>query len=138
MRLAAVAFAWVDEDRHTVLTRLALAGVALAGVLALVGLPPLGLHSPPHYLGVMGPTCGLTRGSVALARGSLAEAVRFNPASPLVLVGGLALLGRAAVGAVSGRWLDVRVHLGRAGWLLAGALGVALAVNQQLHVDRLR
>ncbi|MGH9013859.1 MAG: DUF2752 domain-containing protein [Acidimicrobiia bacterium] len=138
MNLAAVELAWVDEDRYATFTRLALAGAVLAVVFAVVGLPPMGLHSPAHYLGVMGPTCGLTRGTVALVGGSLGDAIRFNPASPLVILGGVALLGRAGVAAVTGRWVDAHVRVGGLGWVLAGVVGAALAVNQQLHADLLR
>jgi len=130
--------AWLERDRYATLTRLAILGIVLAAVFATVGLPPIGLHSPLHYLGVMAPSCGLTRGTVALARGSLGDAIRFNPASPLVVLAGAALLARGVVGAVTGRWLDVRAHIERLGWMLLTVLGAVLTVNQQLHADLLR
>jgi len=46
---------WQPTDRHP--------------VLAAVGLPPVDLHGPLHYLGVMDPLCGMTRGTVAVLRG---------------------------------------------------------------------
>jgi hypothetical protein len=67
----------------------------------------------------MTPSCGLTRGMVALVRGPLADAMRFNPASPIVLLGGLALL---ALGVLTGRWLDVRLRVEWLGWLLFASL----------------
>ncbi|MGH9013227.1 MAG: DUF2752 domain-containing protein [Acidimicrobiia bacterium] len=138
MRLAAVDVAWADGDRYARLTRLAMAGTVLAVLFAVAGLPPVGVHSPPHYLGVMAPSCGLTRGTVALFRGSLGDAMRFNPASPLVLIGGLALLARGAAGTITGRWLDARVRVEPLGWVVLALAGAALAVNQQLHADLLR
>lgn len=119
MRIAAVDVAWVDGDRYATLTRIAMAGSVLAMVFAAVGLPPLPLHSPLHYIGVMAPSCGLTRGTVALVGGFHGDAIRYNPASPLVVLGGITLIARATAGAVTGRWLDVRFCLERLGWLLA-------------------
>lgn len=138
MSVAAVEFAWVDEDRHVTITWLALGGAVLAVVFAVVGFPPVDLHEPTHYAGIMAPSCGLTRGTVALVRGSLGDAIRFNPASPLVLLVGLALLSRGALGVLTSRWLDVRLRVERLGWLLFAVAGAALAVNQQLHSGLLR
>ncbi len=129
--------AWLDDDRYSLLTRVALAGALLAVVFAAVGIPPLPLHSPFHYTGVMAPSCGLTRGTVALVGGSLGDAIRYNPASPLVLIGGIMLIARGTAGAITGQWLDVRLHLRPLGWLVAGVAVAVLAVNQQLHADLL-
>jgi hypothetical protein len=65
------------------LAPLAAAGLLAAGVLAVVGLPPVDLHGPLHRLGIMDPLCGMTRGVVAVLRGQLGRAVAYNPASPL-------------------------------------------------------
>jgi hypothetical protein len=138
VRIAVIELDWVAEDRYANFTRLAFAGAVLALLFAVAGLPPIGLHAPPHYLGVMAPSCGLTRGTIALVRGSLSDAIRFNPASPAVLVGGLALLGRGAFGLLTGRWLNLRLRVERLGWLLLAVAGAALAVNQQLHAGLLR
>jgi hypothetical protein len=67
------------------------------------GLPPVDLHAPLHYLAVMDPLCGMTRGVRLVARGDLAGAVRYNPAAPLVPFGGGLLLVRAAHGHRTGR-----------------------------------
>jgi hypothetical protein len=45
---------WAREDRHPTLAPLAADGLLAAGVLALVGLPPVDLHGPLHYLEIMG------------------------------------------------------------------------------------
>ena len=41
-----------------VLTAVALAGVAIAGTMAIVGLPTADLHGPLHRLGIMDPFSG--------------------------------------------------------------------------------
>jgi len=112
--------------------------VALAAVVfAVVGIPPVPVMWPLYRLGVVLPGCGLTRGVVALARGDLAGAWRWNPASLLVVVAVAAGIARAAVGAITDRWLAVRVA--PRPWLLAlGAVAAAvLWANQWAHADRL-
>lgn len=138
MSLLSYELTWTNHDAHANLTRLAAAMVGLAFAFAIFGLPPFGLHAPPHYAGVMAPTCGLTRGVVALARGSLADAVRYNPASILVVAGAFGVLVRAVAGAYAGRWLHIRVRPSLVGWAVLGIAAVALAVNQQLHAGLLR
>ena len=114
-------------------TRIALCGLAIAVLLAVFGLPPVDLHGPLHYLGVMDPLCGGTRSVYLTLHGHLREALRYNPAGPVLVVAALAVLFRAAAGRLTGYW--VRVHLPR--WLaiaVAVVALVALEVNQQLHV----
>lgn len=125
---------WDDRDRHPTWTRLALVGVPLTGLLAVLGPPPIDLHGPLHYLGVMGPTCGMTRGVMWFVRGDLARAWQFNPASLLVIPGMVLLLGRATIGRLSSRWVNVAVQ--RRPWLwVVAALIVLLAIRQQLNAD---
>ncbi|MCZ4102791.1 DUF2752 domain-containing protein [Streptomyces sp. H39-C1] len=111
--------------------------MAIAAALAVFGLPPLDLHGPLHFLGVMDPACGMTRGVRLVLRGDLVAAFRYNPASPLVVaVMSLAVL-RAAYGRLTGRWLTVRLRWSP-GLLTALAIAViALEVNQQLHASLL-
>jgi hypothetical protein len=75
VRLSAIRWWWNDVDRHGALTGLAAAGLVATGLLAVVGLPPVDLHGPIHYLGVMDPLCGMTRGSRLVTRGDLAGAL---------------------------------------------------------------
>jgi hypothetical protein len=84
-----VRLGWEREDRHPTLAPLAAAGLLAAGVLAVVGLPPVDLHGPLHRLGIMDPLCGMTRGTVALLHAQLGQAVAYNPASPLLVAGAL-------------------------------------------------
>lgn len=132
---------WVERsgrDPFPASTVVAAVGLVVAAILARYGMPPVDLHMPPHYLGVMDPVCGMTRGSAAVMRGDLGRAWWYNPASPLVIAGGFALVGRWVLGHATGRWVMVRLQRTRLGVLLLAGAFVALDVYQQLHVDRLR
>jgi hypothetical protein len=128
---------WERADRHPTLAPLAAAGL-LAAVLAVVGLPPVDLHGPLHRLGIMDPLCGMTRGTVAVLRGRLGQAVAYNPASPLLVAGALLALGRWLVGRLTGRWLDATLRRTPLTVGLAGGLVLALWANQQAHAALLR
>lgn len=116
----------------------ALVGLVTAGMLARLGMPPVDLHSPLHFAGVMDPLCGMTRGTAATMRGDLGRAWWYNPASPMVIAGGVAVMARWVVGQVTGRWVCARVQATRVSVVVLGVAVVLLEVNQQLHVDRLR
>jgi hypothetical protein len=124
-------------DRWPRTTALAATGLTAGAVMAVAGLPPVDLHGPLHYLGIMDPLCGGTR-SVRLAlRGQWAAAWRYNPLGVPLVVGAVLLVLRAACARVTGRWLTV--HIGWTGarrratrWAVA-ALFVVLEVNQQSH-----
>lgn len=120
------------------LTVVAAVGLVVAAALAAFGMPPIDLHTPVHHLGIMDPACGMTRGAAATMRGDLGEAWYYNPASPLVILGGLLVVARWLVGRLSGIWIDVRVRATPFIVAAAGLFLVALEVNQQLHVARLR
>lgn len=124
-------------DRHRVLTVLAVVGLFAAVLLAVYGMPPVDLHGPTHWVGIMGPTCGMTRGVAATVSGDLARAVAYNPASPLLVGGAVAVLLRGAIGRTTGRWLTFHLHVSRGGWIILGMGLVLLTVNQQLHADLL-
>jgi hypothetical protein len=110
-------------------------GMAAAAVLALIGGFPLDMPMPTHRFGLVDPTCGLTRGSTAIARGDLGLAWRYNPASLLVMGFGLLGVGRWLAGLVTGQWVSVRLRPGRAGWLALGIGLLALWAYQQAHAD---
>jgi hypothetical protein len=79
------------------LSRLRPAGVvlALAGLLAFL---PFSTCLSRVWLGLPCPACGLTRAGLALARGHLAEASRWNPAAaPLVLLFAASIVVAAVV-----------------------------------------
>lgn len=123
--LAAVDTSVDDRDQLRWLGVLAVGGLVFAGALALLGPLPFDIPMPTHVVGWVEPTCGLTRGSTAIARGDLALAWRYNPGSYLAI--GVGVLGtvRLVWGVVTGRWLNARCHARPLGWAV---LAVALAV----------
>jgi len=114
-------------------TWLSLVGLAVAVVLALIGGFPFDMPMPTHSFGWVEPTCGLTRGSTAIARGDLGLAWRYNPASFAVIAFGLAGIVRAGVGAATGRWLRVSIRPRPAGWVLLAVIFAALWAYQQTN-----
>lgn len=133
-----IALRWAESDQYRRLLALVLWGAVGAVALALLGLPPVDLHGPTHYLGIMDPMCGMTRAVRFFARGDLAAAWRYNPASFALALLAAAVLVRAAVGFVSNRWLELEIIRRQAA---IGVLSLAVAVlwfNQQQHVAMLR
>ncbi|MDQ1247682.1 MAG: hypothetical protein QG597_2053 [Actinomycetota bacterium] len=110
-------------------------GVVITAGFAVFGLPSYQLPMPTWALGVVTPTCGLTRASTALARGDLGLAWAFNPAA--FLLAGVAMTGvaRWVVGRTRHVWINVTFHLTRLGWLVVLGLFILLWINQQLHAD---
>jgi hypothetical protein len=132
---------WVERSRRDPLpglTIVAMAGLVVGVLLARFGMPPVNLHAPPHFWGIMDPLCGMTRGSAATLRGDLGKAWWYNPASPLVIAAGFAVVARWALGLATGRWVCVRLQRTRLGVAVLASAFVVLDVYQQLHVDRLR
>lgn len=124
------------RDPYPVWTWLAVAGLVSAAVMAVVGLPDVDLHGPLYRLGVMCPLCGGTRGVYLTLQGELGQALRYNPASPVLIAAALALLIRAIIGWSSGRWFVMA--LPRRIWIPVGVVAViALWVNQQLNAELL-
>lgn len=132
-RGAAVSVSVATEDRLRVWTVGSVVVVAAAAVFAVEGIPGVPLMWPLYRLGIVLPGCGLTRGVVAAARGDLAGAWTWNPASLLVVLTAAVGIARAGIGRVSGRWLSVRVAPRR--WLIGLGLAAvaALWVNQWAH-----
>jgi hypothetical protein len=125
---------WSPVDRHgPQLTWLAAGGLLVGVVLAVTGPPPVDLHGPLHYLGIMDPLCGMTRGVIWTLRGRPGRAWTYNPASPLLVAGALVVLLRAAVGWRTGRWLTVTLGGSRLLRVVAVVAVLALWANQQHH-----
>lgn len=135
-RRASVEFA--DHDRYRWAAPLAVAGGGVALAMAVFGLPPVDFHGPLHYLGMMGPVCGMTRAVRHFARLELSTAMRYNPAVPLVALSGAGVVCRWVYGRITGRWAEIRVHWTPSLVVLVTIAVVALAVRQQAHVDLLR
>lgn len=123
------------QDEMARATVLAAVGLVAAVVLAVVGGMPVDLPMPTHLVGWVEPTCGLTRGSTAIARGDFGLAWRYNPLSFIVMLGGLALVVRAAVARWRGSWLNAELRLTRWGWLVAAVLVLAFWAYQQQHAE---
>jgi hypothetical protein len=120
----------VDEYRWlSWLAGLLVIGVALLGI---IGVPPVDLHGPLHYLGIMDPLCGATRAMYLTVHGRLREAMIYNPGAPVLLAAAGVVFVRAAIGAVSHRWMTVWIPR-RIGAVLIVAALVVLEINQQSH-----
>jgi hypothetical protein len=126
-----------EVDVYRGLTLAAIAGGLAALGMAKFGLPPVDIHSPLHFLGVMDPLCGMTRAVTALAMGDLTTALRYNPGSILLAVVAGFLYLRMGVGLVRGRWLTVTMERRRMAIVILALVTLALWVNQQLHADLL-
>lgn len=135
---APVRFRIEARDRHPWYTVAAAGGLVLGALMAVFGLPPVDVHGILHYVGVMDPLCGGTRSVWAAVRGEWVMSWRYNPLGIPLVVGAAAVLVRFAVGAATGRWLNVRVRSWRALAVAGGVLTVVLGVNQQRNADLLR
>lgn len=135
LRGPAVRFLWESHDRHPTSTRLVLIGIPSTVLLAVVGLPRVDTHGPLHYLGVMGPTSGMTRGVMWGARGNVLGAWQFNPASLLVIPTMVGLTPRAAYGRITNRWLNLSIRWWPWLWTIPAVLIPLLSIHEQLNVD---
>lgn len=111
------------------------AGVLAAGVLAVIGGFPVDVPMPTHAVGWVEPTCGLTRGSTAVARGDFGIAWRYNPASFAVMAFGVAGLARTALGTSTGRWLNIRLRPSLRGWIIVGFSLAVFWLYQQTNAE---
>lgn len=119
-------------DGYAVWTWAALVGLTGAIVLAVVGVPGVDLHGPLHYLGIMDPLCGATRSLYLTLHGQLGDAVRYNPAGPLLVVSAVLVLVRSVLGQTTRHWVHVRIPR-RLAVATAVIAVVLLEVNQQSH-----
>jgi hypothetical protein len=124
-----------DADTAPWLTWLSAMGLAAAAVLAAVGGLPFDIPMPTYRFGIVTPTCGLTRGSTAIARGELGLAWQYNPASFAVIGLGTLGLTRSIAGFTTRRWLAVNCTRSRFAWVLIGAAIVAFWLYQQSNAD---
>lgn len=129
-------FAVEPIDRMRWLTALAVVGGLAAGILALVGGFPFDTPMPTHEFGWVEPTCGLTRGATAAARGELGLAWRYNPMSLVLAALGVTGAVRGAVGLITGRWMSLRIRRPSiVGWAVLALAVVAFTLYQQSNAD---
>jgi len=133
-----VRLTWADHDEHSWLSRLAITGLAAGTAMAVFGLPPVDIHGPLHYLGIMDPLCGATRGLRLALLGHLVQAWRYNPLSVMLAAGAVAAVFRQVLGVATRRWLNLTVVRRRAVLATSTLLAVALEINQQAHAALLR
>lgn len=121
------------RDQHHWITLVAVALVAVAGAMALFGLPPVDLHGPLHRFGIMDPLCGGTRAARYTAMGQWGQAWRYNPLGILtVLVVGLLLL-RGVVGVTTRRWPTLHVTWTRRARRIAITVALLLVVLLEIR-----
>ncbi len=131
----AIALRWEQDDRWWLLTPVVVSGAFGAIALAAFGLPPIALHGPWHYQGVMSPTCGMTRAVRSFAQGQIGLALRYNPAVLVLVAAYAGALARSGWGLATGRWLHISIRRARPLVVLALVAVVALWVHQQAKVD---
>ncbi len=125
---------WWDQcDHHPKLTKTALIGVTIGVLLAFFGLPPVDMHGPLHYLGIMAPTCGGTRALRLVFLGQFGASLVYNPLSLVLTIGAIAFLARHVHGQLTGRWLSFRVSRGWSTILFVAVAVIVLEINQQRH-----
>lgn len=98
-----------DHDQLRTITLIGIAGLAIAAVMAIFGLPPVDLHGPLHRMGIMDPLCGGTRAARLTAQGDLVQAWRYNPLGILTVVAAAAAALRLAAGLATRRWLTLEI-----------------------------
>ncbi len=129
--------AWTTQNVYRNALVFVVVGTALAVLLAVVGLPPVSIHGPQHFVGVMDPLCGMTRAVRALARGELGVAWAYNPASFVLGLAAVGVVVASVVGWVVGRWPTIRLVRPDLARAVALVLVAVLWVNQQSHAARL-
>ena len=129
---APVRLFWNDHNRWEWLGRVALVGLAAEGSTRYRRTAALGRARPLHYVGIMDPLCGGTRGLRLMMRGHLASAWRDNPLAVFLPPAAVAALAREATGRITGRWADIAVSR-RLAWAVTAVALTILEINQQAH-----
>lgn len=111
--------------------------VAAATTMAVVGVPRIPIMAPLYAVGVVLPGCGLGRATVALARGDVATAWAYNPASFVLAAAVVGSLVRSGIGLSTRRWVHVRVHADRRLALVAAVAVALLWIRQWQQADLL-
>lgn len=130
-----------SRDRYWWATAASVGLLAIAAAMATFGLPPIDLHGPNHWFGIMDPLCGGTRAARYTALGEWGLAWKYNPLGIVTVLLVAVLVLRAAVGLITRRWIAVDIYWTRRGrWvvgLILGLLLIALEIRQQGRADLL-
>lgn len=126
---------WREPRTATWLAAGGAAVLLLGKLFSVFGLPPISTMGPMYSMGLVSPTCGMTRSVTAIMSGELALAWRFNPGGFLVVAVLAMLLVRWGVGRTTGRWAAVVVEDWRVPGAVVAVLTIALWVNQQMNAD---
>jgi len=128
-------FRWERADRWWPLTLGSVAVLVGGPLFAVLGTPGADLMWPLHRFGVVGPTCGLTRGVIAIFRGQAARAWAFNPASFLAVAVALGGITRAGLAIAGKGWPTAGVRISRGGAAAGVGLLGLLWAYQQAHAS---
>lgn len=130
-----------EHDRYRRVTLASVALLGIAGLMAIAGLPPMDLHGPTHWFGIMDPFCGGTRAARYTALGQWGLAWKYNPLGILTVVSVALVALRAAAGLLTRRWLTLDIEWSSRGRRLTlgiiVVLVIALEVRQQGRADLL-
>lgn len=136
-----LSLSWRRHDNHRAITALSAMGLLAGAAMAVFGLPPVDLHGPLHWIGVMSPLCGGTRAARFAARGDWSDAWRYNPLGILAVIAAAIGALRSIIGLGWHRWASFTVQWSpwrrRIAVVLIVAALIALTVRQQLRADLL-
>ena len=125
-----------DTDGMRWLTLTSVIGLLVVVLVAWNGGLGFDVPMPFYKWGLVGPTCGLTRGVLALVRGDIALAWRYNPAT--FLVAGFVIAGtvRVGVGVATRRWLNAHAQRPTAAmWVVFAVVVLAWWAYQLANAD---
>lgn len=130
-----------SRDRYRWITLASIGLLTIAGGMAALGLPPIDLHGPNHWFGIMDPRCGGTRAARYTALGEWGLAWKYNPLGIVTVVSVGLLVLRAIVGVLTRRWIALDISWTKRGrWtvvIVIALLLIALEVRQQGRADLL-
>ena len=130
-----------SRDRYRWITLVSIGLLAIAGGMAALGLPPVDLHGPNHWFGIMDPLCGGTRAARYTALGEWGLAWKYNPLGIVTVLAVALLVLRASVGALTRRWIALSITWTKRGrWAASTVVAlvlIALEIRQQGRADLL-
>lgn len=130
-----------SRDRYRWLTLASIGLLAIAGGMAALGLPPIDLHGPTHWFGIIDPLCGGTRAARYTTLGEWGLAWKYNPLGIVTVIAVAVLVLRATAGVLTRRWIVLDITWTKRGRWAAGIvlalLLIALEIRQQDRADLL-